>query len=330
MALKTQRWRFLGAAMAGSVALWLAAPGAAQAAWPSDQPIRIIVPQAAGGTNDTAARLVAVELGKALNQSVVVENRPGASGAIGMQAAVQSRPDGYTLAIASDTATILNAVRSDMPWQFKRDLTGVSMIADQPIVVAASARSPYKTLADLIAAAKEKPGAIAFGTSGLGTSQQIAGEWLAREAGVQLTHVPYKGGGQAITDLVGNQVPAAVLGLAPVIGQYRAGNVRILAVTSDKRKAEVPDVPTLRELGYPDIVLTQWVGLVAPKRTPPEIVQRLSDEVAKILAQPDIVKKLTESGLDARPMPAGQFDAFLGRTIDQWQHLITTLSLRLD
>ncbi|WP_256987883.1 tripartite tricarboxylate transporter substrate binding protein [Bordetella genomosp. 9] len=328
--MKAQRWKRRAAAVAAIAATWIAAPGAAQAAWPADQPIRIIVPQAAGGTNDTAARLVAVELGKALNQSVVVENRPGASGAIGMQAAVQSKPDGYTLAIASDTATILNAVRRDMPWQFKRDLTGVSMIADQPIVVAASARSPYRSLADLLEAAKAKPGAIAFGTSGLGTSQQVAGEWLAREAGVQMTHVPYKGGGQAITDLVGNQVPAAVLGLAPVIGQYRSGNVRILALTSENRSAELPDVPTLRELGYKDIVLTQWVGLVAPKRTPPEVVQRLSDEVTRILAKPEIVHKLKESGLDVRPMPAAQFDVFLARTVDQWQHLISTLSLRLE
>jgi tripartite-type tricarboxylate transporter receptor subunit TctC len=246
-----------------------------------------------------------------------------------MQTAVQSKPDGYTLAIASDTATILNAVRSDMPWQFKRDLAGISMIADQPIAVAASARSPYKTMADLLAAAKEKPGAIAFGTSGLGTSQQVAGEWLAREAGVEMTHVPYKGGGQAITDLVGGQVPAAVLGLAPVIGQYRSGNVRILAITSEKRNAELPDVPTLKELGYRDIVLTQWVGLVAPKKTPPEIIARLSDEIGKILAKPEIAHKLADSGLDVRPMPAAQYDAFLAKTVDQWQQLISKLSLRL-
>lgn len=320
----------LGAAAAVAAVLWLAAIAPARAAWPSDQPIRIIVPQAAGGTNDTAARLIAVELGKALNQSVVVENRPGASGAIGMQAAVQSRADGYTLAIASDTATILNAVRTDMPWHFKRDLVGVSMIADQPIAIAASSRSPYKSLADLLAAAKQKPGAIAFGTSGLGTSQQIAGEWLAREASVEMTHVPYKGGGQAITDLIGNQIPAAVLGLAPVLGQYRSGNVRILAVTSAKRNAELPEVPTLEELGYRDIVLTQWVGLVAPKNTPPAIVQTFSDEVGKILARPDIVRKLAESGLNARPMPATQYDAFLATTVDQWRQLISKLSLRLE
>jgi tripartite-type tricarboxylate transporter receptor subunit TctC len=254
--MKTRRWATWGAVLAVSVTGWLGSASAARAAWPQDQPLRIIVPQAAGGTNDTAARMVAVELGKALGQSVVVENRPGASGAIGMQTAVQAKADGYTLAVASDTATILGAVRRDLPWQFKRDLVGISMIADQPIAVAASARSPYKSLADLIAAAKAQPGAIAFGTSGLGTSQQIAGEWLAREAGVQLTHVPYKGGGQAITDLVGGQVPAAVLGVAPVIGQYRSGNVRILAITSEQRDPALPDVPTLRELGYRDIVLT--------------------------------------------------------------------------
>jgi tripartite-type tricarboxylate transporter receptor subunit TctC len=300
------------------------------AAWPHDQPLRIVVPQAAGGTNDTAARLIAVELGKALGQSVVVENRPGASGAIGMQAVTQAKPDGYTLGIASDTATILGAVRPNLPWRFERDLAGVAMIADQPISVAASARSPYTSLAELIAAAKAQPGAIAFGTSGLGTSQHVAGEWLAREAGVQLTHVPYKGGGQAITDLVGGQVPMAVLGLAPVIAQQRSGNVRILAITADRRAPGLPDVPTLRELGYRDIVLTQWVGVVAPRQTPAAVVQRLSDEITKIVARPDIAQKLAESGLDARPMPASQFDPFLAHTVDQWRHLISSLQLRLE
>ncbi len=181
----------------------MAASASALAAWPDDQPITIIVPQAAGGTNDTAARMIGVELGKALGQTVVVENRPGASGAIGMGAAAKSRPDGYTLAIASDSATVLSATRENLPWRLERDMVGVAKIGEQPIVVGVSAQAPYRSLAEMLTAAREAPGKLSFGSSGVGTNQHIIGEWLASLAGVSMIHVPYKGGGQAVTDLIG-------------------------------------------------------------------------------------------------------------------------------
>ena len=302
----------------------------ALAAWPTDQPVKVIVPQAAGGTNDTVARMITAELSKRLGQSFVVDNRPGASGAIGMQSVAQAKPDGYTLGIASDSATVLGAVRTNLPWNFKRDLVGVAMVGDQPIGFAVSAKSPFNSLADVVAAAKHAPGSVAYGTSGLGTSQHIVGEWFAKLAGIQMIHVPYKGGGQAISDLAGGQVPVAVLGSAPLVNQHKAGTIKIVAVTSAQRSPALPNVPTLVELGYKDIALAQWVGFVAPRGTPPAIVEQLSEEIRQIVAMPEIQKRLADSGLDPNYMPSGPFDTFLAKTVDSWKSLITSLKLQLE
>jgi tripartite-type tricarboxylate transporter receptor subunit TctC len=249
----------------------------AQAAWPNDQPIKIIVPQAAGGTNDTLARMVGAELSKILGQTVVIDNRPGASGAIGMQATVQAPPDGYTIALASDSAALLDVLRPNLPWKFKSGLQGVVMIGEQPISIATSSKTSFNTFQQVIDAAKAKPGSLGYGSSGIGSSQNIVGEWVASLAGIKLVHVPYKGGGQAANDVVSGQIPLAVLGLAPMLKQQQAGNVRILAVTTPERSKALPDVPTLTELGYPQIAIAQWAGLVAPAATPQPIIQKLSD-----------------------------------------------------
>ena len=254
------------------------------AAWPEEGPVKIIVPQAAGGSNDTVARIIGVALGQALKQAASIENRPGAAGAIGMQAVAQAKPDGDTLGIASDSAALLDAVRPSQTWKFNRDIAGVGMIGDQPISISVSGKSAYRSLADVVNDARARPGQVAFGTSGIGTSQHVVGEWLGRLAGVSLTHIPYKGGGQASRDLVGGQVPMAVLGLAPMLQQHERCGVRIVAVTTPKRSAAQPDVPTLTELGYPQIALSQWVGVVTPAGTPAAVVARLSDELLKITA----------------------------------------------
>ena len=310
--------------------LGFAAAPAAFAAWPADKPVRIIVPQSAGGTNDTVARVVSVELAKALKQSVIVENRPGASGAIGMQAVAQSPPDGYTLALASDSAALLDVLRPALDWKFKRDLRAAGMIGDQPISVAVSARSPYKSFGDIVKAARQSPDKIPFATSGIGTSQHVVGEWLAKLANIQLIHVPYKGGGQATKDLLGGQVPVAVLGLAPMLAQEKAGGVHIVAVTSPERNAATPGVPTLRELGYPQIALTQWSGLVVPAKTPAAVVARLSEELVRVLAMPEVRKRLDDAGVTPRPMGSAQFDKFLADYIEHWERVVPTLNLTLD
>lgn len=299
------------------------------AAWPDDQAIRIIVPQAAGGTNDIVARLVGNELAKSLKQSVVIENRPGAAGAIGMQQAAQAKPDGYTLALASDSAALLDALRPTATWKFKRDLVGIAMVGDQPISLAVPVASPFKTLADVVKAARAKPAELAYGTSGPGSSQHVVGEWWAKVANVQLIHIPYKGGGQASTDLVSNQVPMAVLGLAPMLAQHKNGKVRVLAVTSPKRNAALPEVPTFTEAGFPQIALTQWAGLVAPTGLPEPIARRLADEIARIVEMPDIQKKLVEGGITPQNMSGPAFDKFLKDTVSHWEQLVPTLGIKL-
>jgi tripartite-type tricarboxylate transporter receptor subunit TctC len=317
------------AALAATLIL-LAANVPAAAAWPDDQPVRIIVPQAAGGTNDTVARLLSVGLGRLLKQTVIVDNRPGASGAIGMQAVAQSKPDGYTLGLASDSAALLDVTRPLLGWEFKRDLQGVGMIGEQPICIAVSARSNWVSLAEVLKAAKDKPGGIAYGTSGVGTSQHVVGEWLAKLAQVQLLHVPYKGGGQATTDIVSGQVPLAVLGLAPMLAQAKAGSVRIVAITSPRRTAALPGVATMTELGYAPISVTQWAGVVAPAGTPEVIVKQLSEAIAKVVASVEVRKHLTEAGIDAKPLGYLEFDRFLKDNVDTWARVVPSLNLKLD
>ena len=311
-------------------ALALAAPSAVFAVWPADQPVKIIVPQAVGGTNDTVARLIGVEFGKALNQSVIVENRPGASGAIGMQAVVQAKPDGYTLGLASDSAAMLNVIQPALTWQFKRDVRGIGMIGDQPISIAASARSPYKTFEEVLAAAKAKPGTIPYATSGAGTSQNVVGEWLAKLAGIDIVHIPYKGGGQATNDVISGQTPLAVLGLAPMLAHVKTGGVRILAVTTPKRSSSLPNVPTLTELGFPQIALAQWAGLVAPAGTPEPLVKRMSDLMLKILSGQEMRQRLVTAGIDARPLGHQEFDRFLKDNVETWERVVPSLKLKLD
>jgi tripartite-type tricarboxylate transporter receptor subunit TctC len=300
------------------------------AAWPADQPLRIIVPQAVGGTNDTVARLLGTELGKALNQSLIVENRAGASGAIGMQAVVQSKPDGYTLGLASDSAAMLNVMQPKLAWQFKRDVRGVGMIGEQPISVSVSARSPYMSFADVVSAAKAKPGTIPYGTSGAGTSQNVVGEWLALLAGIEIVHIPYKGGGQATNDVLSGQTPLAVLGLAPMLAHAKTGGVRVVAVTTPRRSQALPNVPTLTELGFPQISLAQWAGVVAPVATPDPVIKRLSDEMLKILNGQEMRQRLSSAGIDARPLAHPEFDKFLRENVETWERVVPGLKLKLE
>jgi len=298
--------------------------------WPNERPIRIIVAQATGGTNDIVTRLIALELSKVLGQSIIVENRPGASGAIGMQIAAAAAPDGYTFAVASDSIAIMSATKESLSWRLGRDLIGVSLLGDQPIAIAVSSQTPYQTLLELINAAKNKPDTVSYGTSGQGTNQHFIGEWLAKSGNFKWIHVPYKGGGQAIIDLTGGTTPAAVLGFAPLISQEKKGGIRILAVTSAKRNISAPTVPTLSELGFKDMVINQWVGVVAPKNLTPSILNKMSKEIGLILEKPEIKAKLQDVGLTARAMPAGEFEIFLKASIQRWTELNKVLQIPLD
>lgn len=310
---------------------WLLSTTSLQAQeWPREKPIRIIVPQAAGGTNDIVTRLIALELSKALNQSIIVENRPGASGAIGMQIAATASPDGYTFAIASDSIAIMSATKESLSWRLGKDLIGVSLLGEQPIGIAVSSQTPYQNLAELINAAKTKPDSLSYGTSGQGTNQHYIGEWLAKSGNFKWIHVPYKGGGQAIIDLTGGTTPAAVLGFAPLLSQQKKGGIRILAITSAQRNISAPSIPTLYELGFKDIVINQWIGIVSPKNVSSSILNKMSKEIGIILEKPEIKTKFTDVGLIARPMSASEFEVFLKTSIQRWSELNKTLQIPLD
>lgn len=300
------------------------------AAWPADSAIKLIVPSPPGGSNDVVARIISESLAKALGQTIVVDNRPGAAGAIGIQAVAQAKPDGYTIGVASNTSTFLDVVRPNQPWNFKRDIQAVAMIGDQPISVAVPANSPYRSIADLVAAARTRPGSLSYGTSGIGTTQHLVGERFAHVAKIKWVHVPYKGGSQATADLVSGQIPVAVVGLVPMLAHHSAGRVRILAVTSAARDPLVPDVPTMAESGFPQFRVSQWMGLVMPRGTPSAVIARVSEEVNKLLADPAIKARIVKAGLDPSPMSAAQFDKFMFDEADIWGSLIRDLNIKLD
>jgi tripartite-type tricarboxylate transporter receptor subunit TctC len=247
-----------------------------------------------------------------------------------MQAAATATPDGYTFAVASDSIAIISATKESLSWRLGKDLIGVSLLGEQPIGIAVSGQTPYQTLQDLINAAKNKPDSLSYGTSGQGTNQHYIGEWLAKQGNFKWIHVPYKGGGQAIIDLTGGTTPAAVLGFAPLLAQQKKGGIRILAITSAQRNVSAPTVPTLSELGFKDIVINQWVGIVSPKNLPPSILNKMSKEIGIVLEKPEIKSKLLEVGLTAKPMAANEFELFLKTSIQRWSELNKTLQIPID
>lgn len=298
-------------------------------AWPT-KPVKFVVPQPAGGSNDAMGRAVAEPLGRRLGQSIVVDNRPGASGAVGMEAVASSPPDGHTFVVASDSVALQSVIRKGLKWNVERDFVAVAMFGAQPIVVAVPAASPFKSIKDVVAAAKASPGKLGYATSGQGSIQHLAGELFAQTAGLDLLHVPYKGGGQAITDLVGAQVPVAVLGLAAVLPHAKAGRVRILAVTTKARSPAVPDVPTLDETVTPGYDVRQWAGLMAPAATPPEILARLQQDIAAVLATKELRERIDHLGFEVSGMAGAEFNAHLARERVRWSKVIAERKLQLD
>jgi tripartite-type tricarboxylate transporter receptor subunit TctC len=274
------------------------------------KPIRIIVPFPAGGSTDVAARLVAERLSRALSQTVYVENRSGANATIGIEAAVKSSPDGHTLLVATDAVT-------SNPYVFStgvdptRDLVPIVQLSHQPHVLAVHPSLGVKSLDELIALAKQQPGMRYATGSGVGSPQHMAVQWLGRIAGVKFEQVPYRGGGQAISDLIAGHVKLGMLGSTPLIPYHKSGELRLLAQTSRERSAGLPDVPTFEESGIKGLVLEQWLGVFAPAGTSPTITARLSDEITKALANPEVRKKFLDSGQEP-----------VGGTADQFAHLV--------
>jgi tripartite-type tricarboxylate transporter receptor subunit TctC len=298
--------------------------------WPQKQPIKIIVPFAAGGTSDALARLIGERLQEALKQTVVVDNRGGAGGMIGADAAAKSPPDGYTIVLGTISShSIIPAIQQKVPYDALKDFAPVFFIGNVPNVMLVNAQQPMQNVKELIAAAKAKPGSLAFGTAGAGSSQHLSGEKFKLEAGVDLTHVPYKGSGPSMQDLIAGQIPMSFDTALVALPQIKSGKVRALAVTSGKRAKALPDVPTLAESGLKGFDVSSWQAFFAPAGTPPAIVARLHDEMTKIVAQTAIAARLQTMGVEPSPMTPAQLGAFQKAEVTKWKKVAKDAKLEM-
>ena len=295
-----------------------------------NRPIKIVVPYAAGGAVDIVARIVGQVLAEQLKQPVIVDNRPGASANIGMEAVAKASADGYTLLMASNGLTTNMSLFPDLAFDGRRDFAPIARIGYAPLVIVVPASSPAKSLKDLIAMAKAKPGELAYGTAGNGSSGHLAGESLKSLAGIDVLHVPYKGGAPAVTDLLGERLSFMPINPLEVISFIQAGRLRVLAVGSDKRVPLLPDAPTVAEAGVPGFEATVWWGLVAPAKTPMDIVTKLNLETNKALHDPAIVKKLADLGVVTTPGSPDDFAQFIAKQTELWSTVIKKAGIRPD
>ncbi len=306
-----------------------AAPAALAQKFP-DKPIRFIVPFPPGGGNDILARAIAPKMGEFLGQPVVIDNRAGAGGNIGTDLAAKSPPDGYTIVIASNQVTINPWLYAKLPFDIEKDFVAVAQAATVPMVLAVHPSVPANTLKEFIALAKASPGKFNHGTPGNGTPQHIAFEVFNHAAGVQVTHIAYKGTGPAIADLIGGQVQSAIGTMASLEQHVKAGKLRALGVTTPKRSPAMPNVPTIAEAGLPGFEVPLWYSILAPAGTPKEIVARLSGDIAKALAVPETRERLTAQGFDVNYLNPEQMSDLIRHDIARWQKSIREIGLKLD
>jgi tripartite-type tricarboxylate transporter receptor subunit TctC len=300
----------------------------ALAAYP-DKPIHLVVPFPAGGSTDLVARTVAIEMGKTLGQTIIVENRAGAGSVIGSEYVARAAPDGYTLLVSGSTNIYMPYLYKQLTFRPIDDFEGVGMIGDIPNLVAVGAQTPYKTLADLIAAAKTKPGSIAFASAGIGTPAHLICELMAEHSGVKLTHVPYKGNAPAVTDLMGGVVPAMCNNLAGTLPFMKGDSrIRILAVTGKKRSAAAPDVPTFAEAGVPGLESGIWMALVAPKGTPQPVLKTLSDALVKAQQTSAVQGRFASFGVESLTGTPAAYDERIKAETAIWTPVLKSLDLK--
>ncbi len=314
------------AILAAAVAL----PALAQDDWPA-KPIRLVVPFAAGGTSDVLARALGAQLQTSLKQTVIIDNKAGAGGVIGADSVAKSPADGYTLLLGTIATHAINpALLPKIPYNAAKDFAPVMLLGSISNVLLVGPDQPFKNVKDVVAAAKAKPGSLQFASAGQGTSQHLSGETFKLLAGVEITHVPYKGSAPAIQDVMGGQVPMSFETALVALPQIKAGKVKALAVTSAKRSAVLPDVPTMQEAGIAGFDVASWQALYAPAGTPPAIVNKLNAELAKIIAQPDMKARMDGLGLEYSPNTAEQFAAFQRTEQAKWAKIVKDGNVKVD
>jgi tripartite-type tricarboxylate transporter receptor subunit TctC len=302
------------------LALCAAMAGAAAAQDYPSKNVTLVVPFAAGGTVDKVARQIQEPLRARLGQPVIIENKGGAGGTIGMAAVAKSAPDGYTVALVFDSYATEQHIYPKLPYVTLRDLTGVSYVARSPMVLVVPAASPYKTLQDYVAAAK-KPGAVSYASVGAGSSNHLAAELFHETAGTSGVHVPFKGGGPAITDLLGGHVDSMIASLPLVLPQLQGGKLRALAITSSKRATTLPDTPAVAE-SYKGFEVYSWVGMVAPAKTPQPVLDRLAADMTAALRTPEVVKRFTEGGFEVVAGSREQMNQLIKAESGRWGRVI--------
>jgi tripartite-type tricarboxylate transporter receptor subunit TctC len=324
------RWTRIGPWIATLAAVMFASTGAAlaQSAFP-DRPVHIYVPYPAGGGVDILTRTLGDVVSRQWGQGIVVENRPGAGGVIASQALVTSAPDGYTLIVVASGHPTNSFLYPKLPYDTFKDFTPISLLASSPNILLVRADSPFKTLADMIAAAKAKPGSLSFAHSGTGTSTHLAGELLKSLAKIDITAIPYKGGAPAINDLLGGQVPMSINNGPESVGQLAAGTVRALAVTTAKRASFLPDVPSMAETvpGYDTEV---WWGLLGPADMRPDVVAKLSDDFVAALNTEAVKARLSQLGATPIGSSPQQFDAKIHADYEKWGPIITAAGIKAE
>ena len=306
-------------------------PGLAAAAYP-DKPIRLIVPYPPGGATDVIGRVMAQRLSGVLGQNVIVDNRGGAGGNIGADAVAKAAPDGYTLLMGAVTShSIMSTLeKSTIKYNFEKDLVPVSIVGSVPLVFVVHPSVPVKTLKELIAYAKSKPGELSFASSGAGAPQRLAAEMFKRSAGVEMIHVPYKGSGPAMTDLMGGQVLTMVETVPAALPHIRSGKLRALAVTTPQRISMLPDVPTAGEAGMPGFEVSSLFGILAPAGTPRDIVARLNSEITRLLGQPEVQAQLLAQGAYSVTTTPEQAAARVHQEVEMWAKVIKEANVKPD
>jgi tripartite-type tricarboxylate transporter receptor subunit TctC len=313
------------------LALLAALAGAAAAQTYPAKPIHLIVPFPPGGGTDLFSRTIASGLAETLKWTIVVDNKPGAGGNLGVDAAAKSPADGYTMVMGQTSDLAVNpTLYRKLPYDPVKDLAPVVLVASAPIILVTAGSSPFRSLGDVVAAAKQKPARLTLATPGNGTVAHLTGVMLQRAAGIELVHVPYKGAAQALPDLIGGQVDLYSSSVSSVIGQINGGKVRAIAVASAKRSPALPAVPTVAESGYPGFDADSWYGLLMPAGTPPAIVQRVNAEVNKVLAIPKVRERIGAEGGEALGGTPERFSALLKADLAKWGNAVRQSGAKVD
>jgi tripartite-type tricarboxylate transporter receptor subunit TctC len=306
-----------------------AAPLSAFAAWP-DRPIKLIVPYPAGGNADNTARIVATQLGDRLKTQVVIDNRPGGAGTIGAAAVAKATPDGYTLLLDATAFTVNPSLFAKLPYDASKDFEPVSLLMQVPLLLVVPATSPHKTVAELVKAIRTQPGRLSYASAGNGGAQHLAGELFKQAGGLYLTHIPYRGGAPALTDLIGGQVDLMFSALTACQPFVQSGKLRALAVTSSQRLAAFPNVPTVMESGFAGFQVNEWNGLFAPAGTPRAVLDRLESETRAVMASAEVRQRFEGQGVQTIGNNAAEFTAFLRSESAKWAGVIRTSGIKAD